>query len=118
MNGSGEVRLGASHGCRRTTPGVAGSSTASAVSSRGLPYAVAFAVLSAASTLACRSRHEPEGAQPPSSAQPPGSVAAQHGDAANPAAAGRVGVGDEWPMATGDHANTRFSQLADIHTGN
>ena len=29
-----------------------------------------------------------------------------------------IGVGDEWPMATGDHANTRFSQLADIHSGN
>lgn len=27
-------------------------------------------------------------------------------------------VGDEWPMATGDHANTRYSSLAEIDTSN
>jgi PQQ-dependent dehydrogenase (methanol/ethanol family) len=29
-----------------------------------------------------------------------------------------IGVGDSWPMATGDYQNTRFSRLGDIDTNN
>src|SRR5689334_5232456 len=64
--------------------------------------------LSSAGSVGCRTRddHAPPRTVP-ATAEPQGK--------ADPS---RVGVGDEWPMATGDHQNTRFSQLAQIDTTN
>jgi PQQ-dependent dehydrogenase (methanol/ethanol family) len=64
--------------------------------------------LSSASVAGCRAREDHAPARPaPATGEPQGK--------ADPS---RVGVGDEWPMATGDHQNTRFSQLAQIDTTN
>jgi lanthanide-dependent methanol dehydrogenase len=76
----------------------------------------AIAVIACA-IAGCRERTEgAPGSAGPSRAEP--APAPPRAPAASERPQASIGTGDEWPMATGDYANTRFSQLADIHTGN